>query len=417
MRLRHIFNSFRWAFLLLAALFFATGFSLTPLWARVLLLSISGLFLLLGVLVSWWYLRQNRSTVDPSLNIETWDIVNDAMHNSNTDLIRWGDYFYLVHAVSPYHFASTTCYLKLSRSRDGRSWEHLADIRSPDEDIRDPKLALIGGTLFLYALVNKSFDPEPYTTVYTKSLDGGSTWSPLEKIEHEGWLFWKPKTHDQKTWYAAAYWHEHGKSALFSTLDGVFWERVSMIHDGGLRIDETDIEFLPGGALLSTGRLEGDFREWEYGMIFGDPQGGTLIAAAEYPYTRFTALAKSSLTRLDGPALFAWQGRIFAVGRRQPELAEPFLRQGSIFARKRTSLFEVTRDRLIWLSDVPSAGDTSYAGLALHDGCLYFSYYTSPIDRDYPWIVGMLNPTPIRMAKLDLNRLAKPVPIGDMDGR
>jgi hypothetical protein len=42
--------------------------------------------------------------------------------------------------------------------------------------------------------------------------------------------------------------------------------------------------------------------------------------------------------------------------------------------------------------------------LALHDGCLYFSYYTSPILRDYPWIVGMFNPT--RAAETKLSRLA-----------
>ena len=43
--------------------------------------------------------------------------------------------------------------------------------------------------------------------------------------------------------------------------------------------------------------------------------------------------------------------------------------------------------------------------MALHDGCLYFSYYTGPIQYNYPWIVGMFNPTAIRMAKVELDRL------------
>jgi hypothetical protein len=108
---------------------------------------------------------------------------------------------------------------------------------------------------------------------------------------------------------------------------------------------------------------------------------------------------------LDGPALFANGGRVFAVGRFQPGVRRPFARQGSIFACKRTAIFEVKENGLVWLSDVPSAGDTAYAGVALHDGYLYFSYYTSPIEGDYPWIVGMFNPTAIRMARVELCRL------------
>jgi hypothetical protein len=121
----------------------------------------------------------------------------------------------------------------------------------------------------------------------------------------------------------------------------------------------------------------------------------------------FRSEAFSSLTRLDGPALFSHAGRVFAVGRYQPHPRQPFTRQGSIFARKRTSLFEVGLGRLVWLSDLPSAGDTAYAGVAVHQGRLFASYYTSRIDRDYPWIEGMLNATEIRMATLDLEALVQ----------
>lgn len=403
MILRFLFNTLRWFFLLIGVLLLFAGVNAAPLWGKIVLFGLGGLFLILALIFFWWYLRPNRAKTAPELKIETWDVVKDGMHNSNTDLIHWGDYFYLAHAVSPYHFSNTGCHLKLSRSRDARKWESLAALKMPNEDIRDPKLAVIGGELFIYALANRSFDPEPYTTVFAKSQDGGFNWSPFTHMQQEGWLFWKPKTFDQITWVAAAYWHEHGKSGLFSTQDGVHWEMVSMIHAGGMRNDETDVEFLPDGSLLSVARLEGDFQEWGYNMFFGDPSGGTLVADAPPPYQSFHPLVKSELTRLDGPALFRWGGRVFAVGRFQPVTKSPFARQGSIFACKRTALFEVTRAGLTWLTDVPSAGDTAYAGVALLHDTLYFSYYTSPIERDYPWIVGMFNPTAIRMAKVDLN--------------
>lgn len=406
MPLRFVFNLLRWVVLALGLALGVAGLRLEAAWARVALLLPAGLLLAFGLTLVWWYVRPNHARVDRSLVVEDWDVVADSMHNSNTDLLRWGETFYLVHAVSPYHFADTGCHLNLLASGDGRHWESLATLSSPEEDIRDPKLAVIGNRLILYALVNRSFDPEPYTTVCSVSEDSGRTWLAFHRMEPEGWLFWKPRTHDGRRWYAAAYWHEHGHSALFTSLDGLGWEQVATIFDGGRRNDETDVAFLPDGRMLTTSRLEGDFHDWEYGMMFGDPSGATLIATAEPPYATFRTSGESRLTRLDGPALFTHGGRVFAVGRRQPELRHPFTRQGSIFARKRTSLFEVRPEGLTWLSDLPSAGDTSYAGVVLHAGSAYVSYYTSPIHHDVPWIIGMANASQIRMARVDLERLA-----------
>jgi hypothetical protein len=35
----------------------------------------------------------------------------------------------------------------------------------------------------------------------------------------------------------------------------------------------------------------------------------------------------------------------------------------------------------------------------------YVSYYTSPIDHDYSWILGMISPSAVRMAQVDLKAL------------
>jgi hypothetical protein len=355
------------------------------------------LILLLALLVGYWYLRTNRAEVSSTLLGETWVAVDDGAHNSNTDLIYWNDAFHLIYASSPFHFASEDSRLHILRSADGRDWEETAEFDAAGEDIRDPKFAPIGDRLFLYALKNTDFTAEPYQTVYSVSEDGVD-WSAFQELEPKGWLFWRPKTQDGSTWYVPAYWHEHGRAALLRSTDGENWTIQSEIHEGD-RGDEPAVEFLPDERLLATVRLEMS-DSWT-----GHPEGSTLIATSEPPYETWTANTKSQVARLDGPALFTYNNRMYAVGRYQPSVAGPFGWQGSIFSRKRTALYLVEEDGLVYLSDLPSSGDTSYAGVVLRDDNLYVSYYTNDVQRDPPWILGMVSPSAIRMARINLPSL------------
>jgi hypothetical protein len=361
---------------------------------------------LLGTLglLAWFRLRPNQARVHPALGASTWEAVVDGLHNSNTDLIHYRGQFLLVHAASPYHMGTSDCRLVVRRSADARRWEKLAELRMPGEDIRDPKFAVIAGKLFLYALPNRGFYAVSYGTVYSTS-ETGEQWSPFERVvlegtDPEGWLLWRPKTRDQRTWYVPAYWNRHGRSILLQSEDGVRWNRVSEIWFGEGN-DETDIEWLPDGRLLATARLE-----VTPDRLLGNRDASTLLATAAPPYERWS-YHKSRVTRLDGPALFAHDGRIYAVARYQPGPRGALTRLGGSFSRKRTSLFLVEPERLVRLSDLPSAGDTSYAGVVLKDDSLFASYYTSDIRRDYPWILGMVLPTDIRMAQVPLDRLAE----------
>ncbi len=67
----------------------------------------------------------------------------------------------------------------------------------------------------------------------------------------------------------------------------------------------------------------------------------------------------------------------------------------------------MTPDALVWLSDLPSAGDTSYAGAVLRDGYLYTTYYTNDTRRDYPWLLGLVMPSDIMMARIPLENLER----------
>jgi hypothetical protein len=360
--------------------------------------------LALVLLLAYWLLRPNRAKVNPDVVLETWNVTDDNQHNSNTDLIEWHDRFYIAYVSSPYHFASDASILHVQRSNDmGRTWEEITAFNPPGEDIRDPKFAIIGERLFLYALKNTNFIAEPYISVYAYTEDG-TGWTPFETVpELDGWLFWRPKTQDGEIFYNAAYWYEHGESILLQSTDGIRWERISTIYQGG-RNDETAIEFLPDDRLIATSRLE--YGETT-GAIFGDTRGATMIAVAEPPYAAWTVRTQSKVTRLDGPYLFTYNGRTYAVGRYQPDLGKsgPLTAQGSSLARKRTAVFEVREHGLAYLTDLPSAGDTSYVGLIVVDDVAYATYYTSPVNHDYPWVIGMLSPSAVVMAKIDLRSM------------
>jgi hypothetical protein len=384
----------------------------------------------LGALLAWFWLRPNRAQVDPRLGLASWDLVADGEHNSNTDLIRWRGQWLLVHAASPYHMGTPRSRLVIRRCADalpaaGSRWETLAELRVPGSDIRDPIFAPIGERLLLYALTNQGFYATPSGTVLAAS-DDGARWSEFEAVGPPGWLFWRVRPHPSERepgggplWYASAYWKDHGESILLRSADGRAWDRVASIHRGEAN-DETEITFLPGPDGAPTSRMLATARlEVSPDSLAGHPDASTLLAFSDPPYREWSDARKlrSRVTRLDGPVSFADGGRLFAVARAQPGPRRWPLHLGSSWARKRTALFWIDpgreapggtgegEPRLVRLSDLPSAGDTSYAGVVLHEGALYADYYTSRVDRDYPWLLGMLLRSDIRMARIPLEAL------------
>jgi hypothetical protein len=331
------------------------------------------------------------------LEMKTWVVADDGKHNAFTDLLFWRDSFWLIYVSSPSHFKSKESRLVLLRSSDAHNWREVKRFDGNGEDIRDPKLAIVQGQMFLYALLNKQFDPEPYKTIAARSNDGLS-WSPFIEVTPEGWLVGRPITLDELVWYAPAHRIDHGTAALLRSTDGVNWMIHSIIFEGKEeRADETAIQFLQDGRIIAATRLEAG------SSIFGSPQAGTLISVAVSPFTTWTQITKSHVTRLDGPTLFRVEDQVYAVGRSQPKVAAPFQGLGSAISKKRTALFLVKENAegLIHLTDLPSCGDTSYAGVAIANGKALISYYTNDPRRDYPWLFGMLLPTRIQITEIE----------------
>jgi hypothetical protein len=329
--------------------------------------------------------------------VKTRVVTDDGKHNAFTDLLFWHGVFWLVYVSSPSHFASRKSCLVLLRSSDAHNWHEVQKFDGGGEDIRDPKLAVIQGWIFLYALLNQKFDPEPYKTIATHSPDG-LNWSRFREVSPRGWLLGRPATSDNQIWYAPAHRLDHGTAVLLQSTDGTDWSIHSQIFAGKEeRADETAIHFLNDGRLIAVTRLEAG------SSLFGSPQAGTLISVVASPFTAWTQITKSRVTRLDGPTLFGYENQVYAVGRSQPKVSAPFQGLGSAFSRKRTALFLVQENAegLIHLTDLPSCGDTSYAGVAVKDGKVFISYYTNDPRRDVPWLLGMLLPTRIQITEIE----------------
>jgi hypothetical protein len=370
---------------------------------RILKGFITGLWIFgvfLGSVLLFWYLRPNTAMVNETIVTDSWVAVS-GQHNSNTDLIFWNKtgVIYLIHDHRPFHLGSTDAKLMIWNSTDAHTWTKVSEFQVPGNDIRDPKFAIIGNRLFLYALKNLGIMATPYQTVYTYT-DDGINWQPFQDISQAGWLFWRPKTNDNITWYVPAYWHEHGQSILLNSTDGINWNIVATINIGEGN-DETAIEFLPDGRMICTARLEGIADS-----IFGNANASTLIATSSYPFTNWSSHIKSTVTRLDGPVLFSYENKTYAVGRNQIGPRTYFTELGSAFSRKRTSLYLVNETTgLTYITDLPSGGDTSYAGVVQNGTELYVSYYTSDITKDYSWVLGMVSDSNIRIAQINLTAL------------
>jgi hypothetical protein len=55
---------------------------------------------------------------------------------------------------------------------------------------------------------------------------------------------------------------------------------------------------------------------------------------------------------------------------------------------------------LTQLADLPSSGDTSYAGVVVGEEDNLLSYYSSDAALDPPWLLGHVLPTRVRIARI-----------------
>ncbi len=326
-------------------------------------------------------------------------------HNENVDMVRYGGAIYLVHRTAISQTLGPNSSLHVYRSSDeGKTFTDLATIPAlPDRDLRDPHFYEVNGELWIKVLtrlpVNSARDTGVDTIAVATHSTDGKTWSALEPIGPSTWSYWRIVQRGG-TFYNAAYEDGDKSVVLFSSTDGKTWTKGPLVY--GVAEDtplETELGFTPGGKMFALVRMDGNDQEY----LGTEGRLRTKVCLADAPYTTFTCPSELDGVRLDGPLAFFVKGRLFVVARKH-------LHDGT--GRKRSALFELTGDletgALSWKEhgELPSAGDTAYAGsVMLSDTKALVAWYSGDLETDKPWIIGMFDKTDIWMGTLDFSKL------------
>src|SRR5439155_730450 len=102
---------------------------------------------------------------------------------------------------------------------------------------------------------------------------------------------------------------------------------------------------------------------------------------------------------------FFWNSRLFVVARKHLQHT----------GKKRTALFELVSPvgtleggpiAIKEWGEIPSAGDTSYAGVAMVDSSrALVTWYSGDLQADRPWVLAMFDLTDIWQGTIDLSML------------
>ncbi len=330
-----------------------------------------------------------------------------CQHNENTDLTVWNNAIWLVHRTAESQILGDKSALHIYRSDDhGKTFTQTALLpANTGRDIRDPHFYQVGGTLQLKALtrlpVTLPRDTGVETIAIGKSTTDGTNWtalpSPLAATE---WSLWRIKV-EGGVYYSAAYHDGDSSVALFTSTDGQTFTQGADIYTVSADTPlETELVFMPSGALMAIVRTDGNDQDL-LGGVTTDLR--THICWAQPPYTSFDCPGAIAEQRLDGPLAFFWQQRLFVVARKHL----------GTDLRKRTALYELPGFETAgsvpaikeW-GELPSAGDTSYAGVAMIDQThALLSWYAGDLTLDESWVYGMLDATNIWTAVLDFSKL------------
>jgi hypothetical protein len=278
-----------------------------------------------------------------------------------------------------------------------------AQIDAPsDRDIRDPHFYIVGGQLRLKALARLPStlirDAGTDTVALGTATTDGVSWDDFSEIGPHTWSFWRLKQAPTGEWLTAAYEDGDLEVVLYRSTDGVTFSAGATVYDVSAQTPlETELTFMPSGKLMALVRTDGDDDE-----ITGDADVRTVVCWADPPYDSFSCPQTLDGVRLDGPLTFWWKGRLMVIARKHL----------GADGRKRTALYELGGTleggplTIQEWGELPSAGDTSYAGAApMADGRVLATWYSGDIAADDTWLLGMFAATDIWQAVIDPSKL------------
>lgn len=309
----------------------------------------------LNVLISLTtHAAHGQSTEVPQFKLISVERIWDsAPHNAFTDLVRFKDHWYCVFREGQSHVSPVGA-LRVIRSADGQHWTSAALIRSADSDLRDAKITVTPRNQLMLSGAEAMHDTTHYKhqSLAWFSDDGNQWTDPVEIGDRDFWL-WRTTWH-QSTAYGFGYETRPDQRSLrlYSSVDGQAWQTLNKNAFAEGYPNETEIVFTE------------DERAWC--LLRRDGTDATAqLGYATKPFRDWTWHDLG--VRIGGPAMLQMpDGQLIATVR---------LYDG----RTRTSLCAIDKSspRLTELLELPSGGDTSYAGMVWHDNQLWVSYYAS----------------------------------------
>ncbi len=281
-----------------------------------------------------------------------WD---KGRHNAFTDLLFHEGRWYCVFREGSRH-VSPDGSLRVIVSDDGATWEPLALVEHPIEDLRDAKISVTpDGRFMLNGAGMQADKPIRYHSFVWFSDDKGKTWSKAKRIGDPGFWLWRAHWRKGKC-YSMGYRTDRDRTKriarFYRSDDGADYEALipEVNIDNG--VGEDRILFLEDDSALCLFRHETGSK-----MAF--------LGKAKPPYDKWEWRELNK--RIGGPNMIRLpDGNIVAVTRLYDKRARTAL-----------SWLDVEEGTLTECLTLPSGGDTSYAGLVWKDDLLWISYYSS----------------------------------------
>lgn len=271
-------------------------------------------------------------------------------YNCFTDLCRHRDRWVCVFREGVAH-AGDIGSVRVIVSDDAEQWQSAAFLERDGVDLRDPKVCVTpDGRLML--LVGGAIDTPDgvlHRSVVSFSEDAQS-WTPWVQVTPDGHWLWRVTWHRGRAYGVSKLGDGDTpkRGFLWQSEDGAVYELRHQFDVPAM--SETTLRFTEAGEAISLTRRTG-------------PGGGNgWVGSAAPPYTSWSW--HETDYPFGGPNFVIMpDGAMWATSRLYGEQA-------------RTALFRMTREAIDPELLLPSGGDTSYAGMVLHEGLLWMSYYS-----------------------------------------
>lgn len=311
-------------------------------------------------MIIWLFLVLASAAVaapPPDAEIVYHDKVWDrAPHSAFTDLIRYHDRWFLAFREASTHVSGDGA-IRILTSADFEHWQDAARITHAGGDLRDPKLSVAADRRLM--LTTALAMPQPAAARFQSfawfSADGREWSKPSAIGDPDVWI-WRVQWQQDK---GLAFGYGTGSRRFlrsYLTQSGSRFDTLSPFVLDADYPNETSVLFQQDGSALCLLRRDEGTRT-------------AMLGKSRPPYRGWTWTDLGM--RIGGPHMVKIpDGRIVAAVR---------LYNG----RQRTALcwLDPSAGTLTEFLALPSGGDTSYAGLAFHDGLLHVSYYSSHESR------------------------------------